>query len=269
MPVFSEPVFPDTMPDLFQSDLLKRTPGVLHGFLGRRGGVSRGEFSSLNCSLSSGDEEESLRENRRRAAAVLGLGPADLVTLNQMHGRRVWRVSSSAEFATARDGDGLVTRERGVAIGVLTADCAPLLFADGAAGVVGAAHAGWKGALAGVAEAVLDAMSAQGAVRERIVAAIGPCIRAASYEVDAGFAASLARRSPLDAEPFLSPRDGTWSFDLPGYLRARLVAAGVRQVDPLAFDTFVDETRFFSYRRSTRRGEVRYGRQLSVIALAP
>ncbi|MEA3292541.1 MAG: polyphenol oxidase family protein, partial [Pseudomonadota bacterium] len=180
-----------------QSGLLERAPGVRHGFFTRRGGVSQGEFEALNCSLSSGDSEQALHENRRRVTARLGLEEGGLVTLTQVHSRRVWRVEDPMDFAPAREGDGLVSRRPGVGLGLLSADCAPLLFADAGAGVIGAAHAGWKGALHGVTDEVLDRMAELGAKRSRIIAAIGPCIQRDSYQVDAAFVECFAARSPL------------------------------------------------------------------------
>ena len=241
-----------------------RTPllaGTRHGFLGRRGGVSQGIHAGLNVGLGSDDDQGAVADNRARALAAVAPAAA-LLTAYQVHGREV--VVAKGPFEEPRPrADAIVTDRPGLALGILTADCAPILFADAQAGVIGAAHAGWKGALAGVGEATLDAMETLGADRARITAAIGPCIAQASYEVDDAFRARFAEADRFFAEA----RVGHHRFDLSGFVAARLAAAGVARIDALALDTYADEHRFFSYRRATHRGEPGYGRQLSLIAL--
>jgi hypothetical protein len=238
--------------------------GVPHGFLGRRGGVSTGALAGLNVGLGSGDDPAAVAENRRRAVAAVMPG-ATLLTPYQVHGREVATVA--APWTERPHADALVTDRPGLALGILTADCAPVLFADPAARVVGAAHAGWKGALAGVTDATLDAMEALGARRDRIVAAIGPCIAQASYEVDGAFAARFTSDDPANERFFADARPGHPRFDLEGYVAARLAAAGVGRVEALGRDTYRDEARFYSFRRATHRGEPDYGRQVAIVGL--
>lgn len=240
--------------------------GVRHGFLGRRGGVSQGVHAGLNVGSGSADEAAAIAANRALAVAAVAPGAA-LVTLYQIHSAEVVTVSAPIAEADRPRADALVTRTPGLLLGILTADCAPVLLADRDAGVVGAAHAGWKGAFAGVCEATVAAMEALGADRGRIAAAIGPCIARASYEVDAAFGARFAA-DDLASERFFSPgRAGHYQFDLEGYVAARLAAAGVSRIAALGLDTYADDARFFSYRRATHRGESSYGRQISLIGL--
>jgi YfiH family protein len=240
--------------------------GVAHGFLGRRGGVSTGLVAGLNVGTGSQDDPQSIAENRRRAVAAVQPG-AQLVTVYQVHSADA--VSVAAPFAEALrpHADAMVTDRPGLALGILTADCAPVLLVDRDAGVIGAAHAGWKGAFAGVTDATIAAMEKLGARRERIAAAIGPCIARSSYEVDEAFLARFADADP-DNERFFAPgRPGHHQFDLEAYVAHRLAAAGLRRVELLGLDTYGDAERFFSYRRATHRGEPDYGRQISLIAL--
>ena len=240
--------------------------GIAHGFFTRRGGVSRGIYESLNCGPGSHDDPESVAANRAAAVAALGLGPAPLVTGHQVHGNAVRTVTASFAGAPPRV-DGLVTAAPGVVPGVLAADCAPVLFADPDAGVVAAAHAGWRGAIAGIVEATVAAMEAAGARAERVHAAIGPCIARESYDVGDDMRRAVLARAPADARHF--DRDGgRWRFDLPGCVAARLRRLGVAAVEETGCDTCADEARFFSYRRARHRGEADYGRCLSAIALA-
>ncbi|WP_374942574.1 peptidoglycan editing factor PgeF [Sphingomonas sp.] len=238
--------------------------GVAHAFLGRRGGVSTGAMAGLNVGLGSDDDPAAVAENRARALAAVLPGGC-LVTGYQVHSADVVTIATAPD-ARPR-GDALVTARPGLALGILTADCAPVLFADRAAGVVGAAHAGWKGALAGVTDATVAAMEALGADRTRIVAAIGPCIARASYEVDDAFLRRFADADPENERFFAPARDGHHRFDLEAYVTQRLAAAGVRRVDALGLDTYADDTRFYSYRRATHRGEPQYGRQIAIIGL--
>ena len=239
-------------------------PGIPHGFLGRRGGVSQGIHAGLNVGWGSADDRAAIAENRRRAVAAVMPG-ATLVTVHQIHSAEVVTVTEPWPDDSRPKADALVTNRPGLLLGVLTADCAPVLLADREAGVVGAAHAGWKGALAGVTDATVAAMEALGARRERIAAGVGPCIAQASYEVDADFEARFVVADTFNARFFREGREGHAWFDLAGYVAARLEAAGVGTVEKLGLDTYADEPRFYSYRRATHRGEPGYGRQISVI----
>ncbi len=235
-----------------------------HGFLCRVGGVSTGAYASLNTGPGSDDDPAAVAINRRRAVEAV-LPGAVLLSPYQVHGAEVATV---VEPWTERPrADAVVTDRPGLALGILSADCAPVLFADHAAGVVGAAHAGWKGALAGVTDATLAAMEALGASRARIVAAVGPCIAQASYEVDDAFARRFCEHDPANERFFVEARPGHPRFDLAGYVAGRLAAAGVARVEITAHDTYADEARFFSYRRATHRGEGDNGRQVSIIGL--
>lgn len=241
---------------------------VPHGFFTRHGGVSTGRFASLNCSLSGRDDPDAVRENRARAAAALHHPPAALVGLTQVHGIAVATLEDAWPEDDRPRADAVVTDRPGLLLGIVTGDCAPVLFADAEAGVIGAAHAGWRGAVAGVIEATLAAMEARGARRARIAAAIGPCIAQPSYEVGADLREALLARDPADAR-FLAPgrREGHWQFDLPGYVLARLHAAGVARAAWIGQDTLARAEDFFSHRRSTLSGGGPIGHQLSAIAL--
>ena len=238
---------------------------IRHGFFGRTGGVSEGIYASLNCS--GGDARENIEENRRRAAEVLGSG-AQLVTLGQVHGARTITVTSAWPLGLGPEADSMVTATPGIALGILAADCTPVLFADVEAQVVGAAHAGWKGALAGVIENTIGAMVALGAERSRIAAATGPCISQASYEVSASFRDQFLRFERL-TESFFAPglRPGHFQFDLDGFVAGRLREAGLANVWRAGTCTYQRESDYFSYRRATHRGENDYGRQVSAILL--
>ena len=239
-----------------------------HGFFTRRGGVSAGPFASLNCSLSSGDSREAALENRARVAHAIGADPARLVSLYQIHSATAVRVEAPWQPGQGPRADALATDRPGIALGVITADCAPVLFADATAGVVGAAHAGWRGALAGVLEATLDAMATLGADAARIVAAIGPCIAQASYEVAAVMRDAVLARDAERACYFADgARQGHWQFDLAGYCAERLRGAGVGRVEVLGADTLAREEDFFSHRRRTLAGGGPIGHQISVIAM--
>ncbi|RST30078.1 peptidoglycan editing factor PgeF [Sphingomonas ginkgonis] len=239
---------------------------VPHGFLGRRGGTSSGPMWGLNTGLGSGDDPAVVAENRRRAAAAV-LPGARLVGVYQVHGADAV-VAGGWSDAERPHADALVTDRPGVLLSILTADCAPVLFADAEAGVVGAAHAGWKGALGRVVEATVARMEALGARRERIAAAVGPCIAAPSYEVDEAFRARF-RAADEGFDRFFSPGPaGKPHFDLPGFVAARAAAAGLGAVEALGEDTYAQEKRFYSFRRATHRAEPSYGRQLSLIGLA-
>lgn len=239
-----------------------------HGFFTRLGGVSSGPFASLNCSLSSKDAPGAVRENRARAAAALNLPGSALLGLTQVHGDAVVVVEEPWPEEARPEADAMVTRRPGLALGIVTADCAPVLFEDREAGVVGAAHAGWRGAVGGVLEAVLDRMEALGADRRRVTAVVGPCIGQESYEVAADLRDAVLARDATDARHFAEGRrEGRWQFDLPGYCVARLSAAGAGRAEALGHDTLAEEVRFFSHRRRTLAGGGPIGHQLSAIAL--
>jgi YfiH family protein len=239
---------------------------VPHGFLGRRGGVSEGVCAGLNVGLGSGDDRAAILENRRRAVAAVAPG-ARLVTLHQIHSPTVLFATEPWPDEARPQADALVTDRHGLALGILTADCAPVLLADQAAGVVGAAHAGWKGAFGGVVEAAVAAMESLGATRDGIAAAIGPAIARKSYEVDDDFHRRFAEPDPGSDRFFTAGREGRHQFDLEGYVAARLAEAGIGRVEALGLDTYADPDRFFSYRRAIHQGEPTYGRQISLIAL--
>lgn len=244
-------------------------PGIAarHGFFTRRGGVSTGPYASLNCAWSGQDSRDAILENRRRAAGAVGAALSNLIGLTQVHGPDVVRVETPWRPGEGPRADAAVTATPGIAIGIVTADCAPVLFADAEAGVVGGAHAGWRGALSGVLEATLTAMEALGADRRRIAAAVGPCIGQASYEVAADLRDAVLARDPEDARFFADGRPERWQFDLAGYCAARLRAAGTGTVEALFLDTLSDEARFFSHRRRTLAGGGVIGHQMSIITL--
>ncbi|MDO1582338.1 peptidoglycan editing factor PgeF [Rhizobium oryzicola] len=240
---------------------------IRHGFFTRERGVSHGLYRSLNVGLGSNDEREKVLENRRRVAAWFGLPLGRLATVNQVHSPDVVMIDET--YAGERpNADAMVTKTPGIVLGVLSADCGPILFADHQAGVIGAAHAGWKGALGGVAENTIDSMVSLGATRQNIVACLGPSIAAASYEVGPEFVERFQAHDPDYAQFFRpSSRPGHALFDLPGLTMLRLSRAGVR-AENLDLDTYPDEDRFFSYRRTTHAGEPDYGRQISAIAIS-
>lgn len=243
--------------------------GVRHAFFTREGGVSEGPFRALNCGYGSGDDPGNVARNREIALARVELDGAPLVTAYQKHTADVALVREPWAPDEAPVADAMVTDVAGIVLGILSADCAPVLLADPDAKVVGAAHAGWRGALAGVAGAVVEAMADLGADTKRIVAAIGPCIAQRSYEVGEDFAGTFIDDDPDNAMFFQAARrDGHRMFDLSGYVSRRLNQAGVRRVIRAPSDTCREEARFFSYRRTVLNGERDYGRGLSVIALA-
>jgi len=241
--------------------------GVPHGFLGRAGGVSTGILAGLNVGLGSTDDRAAVADNRRRAVEAV-LPGARLVTVHQVHSAEAVIVSEPFADDARPPVDAIVTDRPGLLLGILTADCAPVLLADVQAGVVGAAHAGWKGALHGVTDATIAAMEKLGAARDRIVAAIGPCIARASYEVDDAFARRFEEADPANERFFFAGRAGHQQFDLEAYVAARLATAGIGRVEALGLDTYADEKAFFSFRRATHRGEPDYGREISLIGLA-
>lgn len=253
---------------IIRSDRLSAQRGIAHGFFGRTGGVSTGLYESLNCGPGSNDAPAAVAENRARVATKLGVAPASLLSLYQIHSPNVLTVTDGWTDDRPQ-ADGMVTTVPGLALGILAADCTPILFADSEARVVGACHAGWKGAFGGVAEATIDAMIALGAQRAHITAAIGPTIHQASYEVGADFRDRFMETAAANANWFIpGVTEGKFQFDLPGYLANRLRAAGIEQLDDCRTDTYADPD-FFSYRRTTHRREPDYGRNISAIALTP
>lgn len=256
------------MVGVLQAASLAQHAGIRHGFFTREGGASEGIYASLNGGVGSRDKSEHVAENRARMAAVLGVARDRLVTAYQIHSAEV----VIAEHAWASDqrprADAIVTKIPNLAVGVSTADCGPVLFADALARVVGAAHAGWRGALTGILEATLGAMERLGAERRRVVVALGPMIRQPNYEVGSEFVARFTAADPDNRRFFAAAaRTDHAMFDLPGYIRARLTTAGLEQVEDLDACTYAEPVRFFSYRRATHHGDPDYGRHVSAIAL--
>ena len=243
--------------------------GIRHAFFTRQGGVSGGLYSSLNGGVGSRDDAGHVAENRARMAATLGVAPNCLLTAYQIHSPHVVVAEAPWPVETRPRADAIVTRTDGLAIGVSTADCGPILLADPVARVIGAAHAGWRGALTGVAEATVAAMEQLGAERRQIRAALGPMIRQDNYEVGPDLIARFAAEDP-GSERFFRPasRDGHALFDLGGYIAARLERAGIHQIEDLRLCTYAEPARFFSFRRTTHRAEADYGRHVNAIALA-
>jgi YfiH family protein len=248
---------------------LSQIAGIAHGFFGRQGGVSQGVYASLNCGPGSSDARDNVLENRRRALETLAEGRSrSLVTLYQIHSARAITVTTPWEIVGAPHADAMATNQPGIALGILTADCAPVLLADDQAEVIGAAHAGWKGAEAGVIEAVVEAMTNLGARRAHIRAAVGPCISQKNYEVGPEFRSHFAESAPDNMCFFdRSKRPGHWQFDLEGFVAHRLAQAGIGDIERLSACTYAREDDFFSYRRATHRGEADYGRDISAILL--
>ena len=236
-----------------------------HGFFTRKGGASSGIFAGLNCGTGSSDQAEIVAINRARVAEAMGLGPESLVTVHQVHSARA--VPVTAPLSIRPEADAMVTATPGLLLGVLTADCQPVLFHDPKAGVIGAAHAGWRGTVDGVLEATLDAMEALGAQRADIRAAIGPTISQAAYEVGPEFLDRLRDEDPESLRHFANGTGDRMLFDLPGYGLHRLRSAGVGQAEWIGHCTYRDATRFYSYRRTTHAGEADYGRLISTIRL--
>jgi YfiH family protein len=246
------------------ADILTSVPGIRHGFLSRAGGVSEGIYAGLNCGAGSNDDADRVTENRARAARLVDAPSGNLRTVYQIHSAEV--ADADTVWSEPPRADAIVCTRANIAVGVLAADCAPVLFADPEAGVIAAAHAGWRGALGGVIEATVTAMTARGAVRERISAAVGPCIGAASYEVGPEFPGPFLDDDAGNTQ-FFTPRPGSdrFLFDLAAYVQARLAAAGIERTTHTGQDTYADEN-FFSYRRSCHRNEPDYGRNISLIA---
>jgi polyphenol oxidase len=244
----------------------KLLAGIPHGFLTRAGGVSTGIAAGLNCGLGSGDDPDKVAENRRLAVAAVAPGAA-LVTVHQVHSPDAVTARAPWPDAERPHADALVTDRPGLALGIVTADCAPILLADEEAGVIAAAHAGWKGAFAGIVESTLAAMVALGASRERVAAAVGPCIARRSYEVDDAFFRRFVEADAGNERFFAMGRPGRHLFDLEGFVVHRLAEGGVARIEALGRDTYAEEAFFYSFRRATHRSEPTYGRQISLIAL--
>ncbi len=255
---------------MLQAPSLTRLSGIRHGFFTRGGGVSQGVYATLNGGTGSDDAPDKVAENRARMAAALGVRPECLLTAYQVHSPDVAVVEQPWSQAERPRADALVTRRPGLAVGVSTADCGPLLFADARAGVVAAAHAGWRGALTGVVEATVAAMERLGAARSNIVASLGPTIRQPNYEVGPEFVERFKAADPANARFFTpSQRDGHAMFDLPGFIAERVARAGIANFEDLRLCTYAEPERFYSYRRMTRLNEADYGRHINAVALAP
>lgn len=242
--------------------------GVPHGFFGRAGGISEGDAAGLNCGLGSGDDPKAVERNRRTAADAI-LPSAPLASVHQIHSPTAVIVREAVQRSERPRADALVTDRPGLLLGVVTADCAPVLLADAEAGVAGAVHAGWRGATAGVTDQAVAAMLSLGARIERIAAAVGPCIARASYEVDHEFEKALLADDPDNGRFFAEGPASKPHFDLEAYVASRLAAAGIRRIEAAGLDTYALAGRFYSYRRATHRGEPTYGRQISLIGLEP
>ena len=252
---------------MLASSLLSAVPGLRHAFFTRDGGVSDGIYAGLNGGLGSNDDPAHVAENRRRMAEQMGVAPTHLIGVHQIHSPDALVATGPWPSADRPKADAIVTKNEGLAIGVTTADCGPILFVDPKARVIGAAHAGWKGALTGVLESTIDAMEKLGADRNGMVAAIGPLIRQPSYEVGNEFVERFINADAENALFFLpGERNGHAMFDLAGFIRMRLENAGILMIDDLGVDTYSDE-RFFRYRRSVHRKEQDYGRHVHAIAL--
>ena len=244
------------------------SPNIRHAFFTREGGASEGIYATLNGGIGSRDAPDKVRENRARMASALGVEPTHFVTCYQIHSPNVIVATEPWTRENSPRADAIVTRTPGLAIGVSTADCGPILFADGSAGVIGAAHAGWKGALTGVLEATIAAMEKLGAQRSRISSAIGPLIRQPNYEVGPEFVQRFVTEDDQNGRFFVNAtRIGYAMFDLPGYIRSRLERTEIQGVEDLGLCTYADSARFFSYRRTTHRAEPDYGRHVNAIAL--
>lgn len=245
----------------------KALDGMAHGFLGRRGGVSTGIYASLNCSLGSDDVRDHVLENRRRAVEAV-LPGAHLSRVYQIHSADVVTVTAPIDQHDPPKADALVTNRPGFLLAVQTADCVPVLFADTKAGVVGAAHSGWKGSISGVTDNTIRAMESLGANRSDIACAIGPCIAQKSYEVDDAFFRRFAEDDAENERFFATGKPGHWQFDIEGYVAARLAGFGITRIECLGEDTYTQPDRFFSYRRSCHKGENGYGGQMALIGLS-
>tara|TARA_A100000171_G_scaffold24533_1_gene22810 strand:- start:683 stop:1504 length:822 start_codon:yes stop_codon:yes gene_type:complete len=253
----------------FEAENLGTASSLRHGFFSRKGGVSDGIHGGLNVGFGSDDDKDRVAENRARAAKSFAVAPDDLTTVYQVHGTDVAVLDRSLSRDEAPKADAMVTDRPGIMLGILTADCTPVLFHDPKAGVIGACHSGWRGSYGGVSETTVTAMEKLGASRENIIAAVGPCIARASYEVDAAFRDTILGGPEGNEDLFdASSRVGHYMFDLPEYVHRRTIATGIAKVELVARDTLAQEDLFYSYRRTTLRKEPDYGRQLSAIMLS-
>jgi len=253
---------------LIQSEALAASTNISHGFFTRDGGTSTGIYAGRNCGLGSDDLRAHVIENRGRTADDLNVPRDHLLTVHQIHSPTIVVVTAPWAEGAAPKGDALVTATPGIGLGILTADCTPILFADPTAGIIGAAHAGWKGAIGGVLEATVEAMLELGAERDQIISSIGPTISQTNYEVGPEFEQQFIARAAGNTAYFIpSAREGHFQFDLPGFVADRLSALGVGKVENTGLCTYADPDRFFSFRRTTHAGEPDYGRQISAIAL--
>lgn len=252
-----------------QAESLSALDGIRHAFFTRDGGVSGGIYASLNSGIGSSDDASHVTENRARMAQALGVKPDRLITAYQIHSPHVVIADEPWSVETRPKADAIVTRTPGLAIGVSTADCGPLLFADAQARVIGAAHAGWRGAFSGVIEGTIAAMEKLGADRRRISVALGPLIRQNNYEVSQSFVDEFLRIDDTYARFFVpASREGHAMFDLPGFIASRLAQSGIERLEDIGVCTYSDPDRFYSYRRSTHRAEPDYGRHVNAIVLA-
>lgn len=250
------------------SNLLKEQDNIRHGFFTRQGGVSTGIYDSLNCGYGSGDAAEAVRENRLRVAAKLGIAHSSAITVRQVHSNYAVIADETWQQGSLPEADGIVTAEPGVGIGILTADCTPILFCDPAAAVIGAAHAGWRGAKGGIIDSVVEIMENLGARRERICASIGPTISQSAYEVGEEFRDNFLTENERNIMFFTSiDKNEKAHFDLPAYCQERLTLAGIKSIEQMGLCTYGNESLFYSYRRSIHRGEADYGRQISAIVI--
>jgi len=255
---------------MITSNALEKTDGIRHGFFTRQGGKSQGVFESLNCGYGSDEDRDIVSANRAHAGGLIGIDETSLVTAYQTHSADVIVVNDPWLPEAAPKVDGMASNVPGIALGILTADCAPVLFSDPIAGVIGAAHAGWRGAKDGVLKATLEAMGSLGAKAHQVTAAIGPCIQQDSYEVSDSFYDSFLKDNPRN-EKYFCPADRPEhkQFDLPGFIISALKHNSVVNIESLNLDTYKNDDLFFSYRRATHRHEKQYGRLLSAIALEP
>ena len=251
----------------FQTHELLNLKGVTHGFFGREGGVSKGQYQSLNVGRGSNDNPDHVSENRRRVAAALGTSRDNLLSLSQVHSNNVLIVESAWDYNYRPEADGLVTTQAGLAISALAADCGPVLFCDPETRVIGACHAGWRGAVSGITDSTIKAMETCGATRKNIRAVLGPCISGPNYEVGQDFMDNVLALD-ADGEPcFHTPSGGKPHFDLKAYLLLRLARAGLTQISALEDCTYAQPERYYSYRYNTHNNISDYGRQISSICL--
>ena len=253
---------------IVRSAYLEALSRVQHGFLTREGGVSKGPYASLNCGSANGDDSDCVTENRQRAVLAVDDDASSLCTARQVHGTDAIIVETAWAADQSPQADALITNRPGIALGVTSADCAPVLIADSGAGIIAAVHAGWRGALAGVVDSTVAAMVKLGGNPDRMVAAVGPCIAQQSYEVGAEFPAPFLEQNATNQRFFVPADTETrFRFDLSGYVCSRISKIGVLSIDPLGLDTCADEARFFSYRRARQQSETVFGLGISIISL--